>query len=280
MEATSILSSSFAPAPDAASSPTDGSPYRDDAATARLAARGCIASRNALVETHLPFVVRLARDHRGMGIPVEDLVHDGVLGLIEAARRFDPDRGNRFLTFASWWIRKALLGALARGTGVVPVPSYQRRRMAEIREAESELHRALGRRPRAEEVSARLGRSVERVHRTLRRQRREVRIDHPTGSGDDRPLVERLSRGHEDSPEADLLRGELDRSLRSELDRLGRREREVLSWRFGLDGEPPRSLQEISLRIGVSRERVRQIELEARGKLRKRLARRRLVPLD
>lgn len=246
---------------------------------ARRAAAGCLQSRNDLVRKHLPYVTRVAGEFGGLGLPHEDLVHEGTLGLLDAVRRFDADRGFKFLTFATWWIRKSMRVALRNGVGVVAVPSHQRRRLREIRDAEFELRAELGRRPDETELSERVGRSVSLVRRTIGRGRYEARIDTPAGEDGSATWAQLLEDPDAIDPEADLLRGELRERLRRELDGLGRREFDILRWRFGLDGEPVRSLQEVSERIGVSRERVRQIEVDVKRRLRRRLSRCRLAPV-
>lgn len=247
---------------------------------ARRAANGCVESRNRLVETHLPYVIRLAREYRGLGLPLEDLIHEGALGLMEASRRFDAGRGHRFLTYATWWIRKSLRRALRRGGGVVAVPSYQRRRLREIRDAERDLRSALGRAPSEGELSDRLGRSVQRVRRTLDRRRLEVGLDAPAGERAGTTWADRLADAGDRGPESDVLRDEIRRRLLEALEHLDPRQRTVVSSRYGLDDAPPRSLQALSEDLGLSRERVRQIEVEAKRSLRRRLARERLAPVD
>jgi RNA polymerase sigma factor (sigma-70 family) len=159
------------------------------------------------------------------------------------------------------------------------VPGYQRRRLREIRDAEFELRAELGRRPDENELSARLGRSVSRVRHTIGRRQYEIRIDTPAGEDGNATWAQRLEDRDAVDPEVDLLRGELREQLQRELDCLESRELDILRWRFGLDDEPVRSLQEVSERVGLSRERVRQIEVEVKRRLRRRLSRSRLAPV-
>ena len=206
-------------------------------------------------------------------------MNEGTLGLLEAVRRFDPDRGFKFLTFASWWIRKSMRVALRTGAGTVAVPGHQRRRLREIQDAESDLRAELGRSPDDLELSRRLGRSVRGVRRTLGRRRRVLRIDAPAGESRGTTWAQLLRDEDGVDPESGLLRDEVRNRLRKELESLGRREFDILRWRYGLDDEPPHSLQEISERIGLSRERIRQIEVQVKARLRRRLLRVRLAPV-
>ena len=172
-------------------------------------------------------------------MPHEDLVHEGHLGLFEAARRFDPAYGVRFLTFAAWWIRKAMRAAIERDGTPVRVPSTQRRRM-----------RAKLPIPRA------------------------VRLDHPVGSDPDAPtFLERLPDPTAISPERNVLRDEAIAHLRAAVGALAGRQREVVELRYGTSTKPPMTLLEAGGALGVSRERIRQIEGEALERLRRRLAR-------
>jgi RNA polymerase primary sigma factor len=235
-----------------------------------------VAARNPndeLVTAHMGFVVRMATRYRDMGVPLEDLIHEGTLGLIEAARRYDPARGTRFLTFAVWWIRKSILTALDQSS-VVRVPEYERRRGREMRSAETCLTRDLGRRPDMDELSRALARSASDVERTRARQRREVRLYDRVRPDDERTVGDGLCDAGAASPEAALIRFETGRVLLSAVHELGERERRVLGRRYGLDGESPQILRDVGRTLGISRERVRQIEDRAIERLRRILVRR------
>jgi RNA polymerase primary sigma factor len=229
-------------------------------------------SLQRLVEGNLRFVAKVAAEYRHLGMPLEDLVNEGNLGLLEAARRFDPERGTRFITYAIWWIRKSILKALAEQTSLVRLPHYQIRSAREIREAESALMRDLGRRPDREEISRRLDRSIDRVERTMRTIGQEVRsLDEPAHRTDDRPLSEAIADEALETPEEELIRRESRVWVEWAVGRLNEQERRVIAFRFGLEGSPPLTLQETGERIGVCRERVRQIETQAKQRLRRLL---------
>jgi len=247
------------------------------------------ASCERLVEGNLGFVVRVANEYRGMGVPFEDLLAEGNLGLFEAARRYDSGSGAKFITYAVWWIRKRILQALDEQSSLVRLPCHHRKRMREIRLAEDALRRELGRDPHREEISRRLGRdgvssAVEArglpaaavgIERVLSRHRRVVSLDRDA-EGQDGPMRGWSGRlaGSNRRADEDLIHGETIDRLVDAVDRLPPAERSVIRSRFGLDAEAARTLREIGREMGLSRERVRQIECRAKERLRRLLDRR------
>lgn len=220
---------------------------------ARESLEGCEAARRTLVEKNLGFVVVVAKEFRRYGVPFEDLLGEGNLGLLEAARRFDPSRGVRFTTYAVFWVRKAILEALTRHTRVVRLPNYQVRRN---RSARGDAARSNGATPTP----------------------RAVPLDADSVDGT-RGLLATLADPSATDPEARTIEFETTRELRLALSRLSPKERIVLHGRFGLDGGGSRSLQEVGQDVGLSRERVRQIEARAVERLRRALvAQRRIRP--
>jgi RNA polymerase sigma factor (sigma-70 family) len=227
-----------------------------------------------LIHANLSFVVRVAMEYRGLGLSFEDLLSEGNLGLLEAARRFDASRGNKFITYAVWWIRKAILGALATKSSLVRAPANKMRRLKQIRQAEEDLRRTLGRIPSREEVSAHLSQSIGETERILQYRRHVVSIDQQVGDRSTRTLRDLLPDVRASSPEQRLIRLEQTTRVADAVGRLPQRERFVLERRFGLLGEPAETLNEISRRMGLSRERVRQIEAQAMERIRRILNRR------
>jgi RNA polymerase primary sigma factor len=193
-----------------------------------------------LVGSHLPFVVKIAREYRRHGVPFEDLLSEGNLGLLEAARRFDAGRGARFTTYAAWWIRKFILQALRTQSGLVRLPDARRR--------------AAGSRP--------AGRHVE------------LRLDHRGGHGDRASLAEVLADPSCGCPEQRTVQRDLELRLVSALGGLSGPSQRVLQGRFGLSGDDPLTLKQVGEREGFSRERARQIENDALRRLRRELTRR------
>jgi RNA polymerase primary sigma factor len=215
---------------------------------------------NELVKANLAFVVKLANDYRWTGVPVEDLINAGNIGLIGAARRFDPTRKVRFTTYAAFWVRKAILEAVAGESRVVRLPAYHTQMQREIFQAETSLRRSLGRRPSRAELADHLKMSQSRLERLLRYGGSEVSLDDPVEDTPGAVLRKKLAEPDDVSIEQKILLNELTSSLQRLLGELDRRQRTVLKLRFGLEGARPRSLSEIGERLKVSRERVRQIE--------------------
>jgi RNA polymerase primary sigma factor len=211
-------------------------------------------------EVNLAFVIKVANEYRWTGVPVEDLVNAGNLGLIGAARRFDVNRNVRFTTYAAFWVRKAILEAVAEESRVVRLPAYHMQMQREILDAESFLRRRLGRRPSRNELADHLSMNVGRLERLLRHGGGEISIDEPLDDARGTTLSDRLVDSEEPSIERKILLKELTDSLERLLGELDRRQRTVLKLRFGLEGARPSSLSEIGRRLKVSRERVRQIE--------------------
>lgn len=220
---------------------------REEEADLALRARaGDREALNRLVEANLGFVVKVAREYRHLGVPFEDLLNEGNLGLLEAARRYDGSRGTKFITFAVWWIRKAILAAVAQGSGLVRLPDYERRRLRRIRLAEGPLPQdALHGYPRTRS------------------------LDEPASREGETSLGERLTDDSATTSEEDLLQREAIELLCQTLERLEPQERRVLEYRFGLAAEPCLVLREVGYRMSVSRERVRQIEVCAMRRLRR-----------
>jgi RNA polymerase primary sigma factor len=237
-------------------------------------ARGDPAALSVLIESNLPFVVRMAADLSHLGVPFEDLLGEGNLGLLEAARRFDPARGTRFITYAAWWIRKAMLGATARHLAPVHSTRYGARQARRVRAAACTLSARLGRPAEPDEIGAVLGQSGERVARTLERRPRRTPLDLPAVEDGSQTLADRLADERDVSPEESLLRGESGRLVELALAALSERERQVIRRRFGLDGQPPMTLRQTGRALALSGERVRQIERDAMRSLRRFFQRR------
>ena len=215
---------------------------------------------NELVKANLAFVVKIANDYRWTGVPVEDLINAGNIGLIGAARRFDATRNVRFTTYAAFWVRKSILEAVAEESRVVRLPAYHTQMQREIFAAERNLRRQLGRKPTRAELADHLSMSLRRLERLLRFGGTEISLDDPLEDTPGAVLRNKLAEPGGDSIERKIFLQELTSSLQKLLGELDRRQRTVLTLRFGLEGARPRSLREIGQRLKVSRERVRQIE--------------------
>jgi RNA polymerase primary sigma factor len=224
-----------------------------------------------LVEANLRFVVSYAKRYRGMGVSFLDLVHEGNLGLIEAARRFDPERNVKFITYAVWWVRQALLHALSDQARVFSLPAKLSGVAARFSRDVADLAEQLDRAPTTREIADDLEISEADVDALQRIRGAELSLSERLGAGEDGPeLGETLEQESVPPVEERLIRRRLAEQVRAALGELEPREREVMRLRFGLDrGGEQRTLQEVGDRLGVTRERVRQIETRAKDRLRR-----------
>jgi RNA polymerase primary sigma factor len=249
-------------------------PPDEELALARQAQSGCQDSLRELVESNLGFVIKVALEYRSSGLPLEDLFAEGSLGLIEAVKHFDPDKGNRFITYAVWWIRKSILIALSNNSRLVKLPAYRQKRIRELRDTERQLQHSLGRRPSRTEIRERFSARRSTIDSLLQLDHRELSLDAPANSQSDMTLFDKLADSRDSSPEDFFLKREGRTLLREAVAKLNERERNIIIHRFGLADEPPLTLTEIGDQLGLSRERVRQLEHEIKKRLRRLLARR------
>jgi RNA polymerase primary sigma factor len=236
---------------------------------ARDIQRGSREALNELVESNLSFVAKVASEYRALGLPFEDLLNEGNLGLIEAAHRFDADKDIKFISYAIWWIRKAILKALAEQCHVVRLPYSQIKKVKEIRRAEKALRKELGRKPNREEISNYLERSVAKIDKVLQYTAHEVSLDEPVGDDLEVPLSDCLTDKAAITVEQEILEEEMVHGVGELFVHLNEQQQTVLTYRFGLGGEQPLTLQETGARMNLSRERVRQIECQAKERMRK-----------
>lgn len=250
-------------------------PTREDEAALVQRARNAPPgdpSLHELVMSNLPFVIKVASEYRNLGLPREDLVNEGNLGVIEAARRFDPGRGTRFLTYAVWWIRRSMLRALARQASLVHVPAYQMQKLRHAVDVGRRLSKELGRQADREEISREMQVGLAAVDDILRLRSRELSLDEPVGRDRDMPLSDGLADERTPDPEHAMIRNEQAALVRWALQALDDEERTIIVQRFGLEGGTAPTLREMGKRLGVSHERIRQIEDRAKRRLRKAIA--------
>ena len=224
-----------------------------------------------LVEGNLRFVVSYSKRYRGLGVPFLDLIHEGNLGLMEAARRFDPDRNVKFITYAVWWIRQALTHALSTQTRAFSLPQKVSGAAARLTREVAELTDHLERKPTSSEIAADTEMSEQDVATLMRLGLRDVSLSDRLGAaGDEGPELADLLESPSPPIDDALLRQSLIARVRAALSELDDKEREVVELRFGLDRDGEmRTLQEIGEALHLSRERIRQIEARAKEKLRR-----------
>jgi len=229
---------------------------------ARRIREGDESAVDKLARANLRFVVSVAKQYQNQGLSLPDLINEGNLGLIKAARKFDETRGFKFISYAVWWIRQSILQALAEQSRIVRLPLNQVGSLNKISKALSRFEQAHERRPSAEELAETMDVPVEKIADTLKVSSRHISVDAPLVEGEDNSLLDVLS--NDDSPMADStlnqesLSQEVDRALRQ----LNEREREILKMFFGI-GCQEMSLEEIGDRFDLTRERVRQIKEKA-----------------
>lgn len=233
----------------------------------RIQEEGDEQALRELVEANLRFVVKVAMHYQGCGLSLLDLINEGNLGLLEAGRRFRPEYNVKFITYAVWWIRQAIMQALARGSGAMRLPLRKARLASQLRVARAELAQQMGAEPTDQDLANQLNLSLEEVEDVLRISARQSSLDDDKGM-EDRREVAALGREAIPAADFDLIR----KSFREEVDRLLRelkpRERQVIELRFGMASDEPMTLEAVGKQLRLSRERVRQIEEKAKRKLR------------
>jgi len=221
-----------------------------------------------LARANLRFVISIAKKYQNRGVALIDLIQEGNVGLITAARKFDPDQGVKFISYAVWWIRQAILAALANQGRAVRVPLNRASDLARIFRERERLKQELGRDPSTEEVAYAAKLTPEIVESLSTLNSSEIRLDAPIGESDDSQLVERFIVAEASEPEEAVEERMLNENVTRALDTLSERDAKVIRLYYGLDGNREHTLEEIGNMLGVTRERVRQLRDRALKRLR------------
>src|SRR5690554_2201811 len=224
---------------------------------------------NKLSRANLRFVISVAKQYQNQGLSLPDLINEGNVGLVKAAKRFDETRGFKFISYAVWWIRQAILQAIAEQSRVVRLPLNKIGDINKIRKAAIHLEQIHERKPSAQEIAQELDMSVENVKQSLQNANRSLSMDAPFQEGEnDNNLYDVLSSSESPNPDRTLIHESLRIEIDRALDTLSPREADVVRLNFGLGGQPAMTLQEIGDTFDLSRERVRQIREKAIRRLR------------
>jgi RNA polymerase primary sigma factor len=239
-----------------------------EASLAQRIRAGDDSALETLVRSNLRFVVSVAKRYQNQGVSLADLINEGNIGLMRAAQKFDETKGIKFISYAVWWIRQAILQALAEQSRIVRVPLSRAGTLHRIGKRSSSLTQELGREPTLDEIAEELELSQEEIKHTLAMAQAHLSLDAPLVPGEDGQLLDYVSDQYAAGPDEDLYTEALTRSIDEALGTLNEREAKVLRLYFGLGETEPLTLEQIGERFGITRERVRQIKERALSRLR------------
>jgi RNA polymerase primary sigma factor len=247
---------------------------KEEITLARRIKRGDKKAREQMITANLRLVVKIARDYEGLGLPLLDLINEGNIGLMKGVQRFDPGRGAKLSSYASWWIKQAVRRALSNQSKTIRLPVHVVDRLTHIRRAEVKLRETLDREPNDEEVADELGLDARRVRRYRDASRAPVSLDSPVSTDNETAISEIVADSNAAAPFDQLVKDNDSELVKEVLATLDARESRILAMRFGLDNGRPKTLEEVGARLGVTRERIRQIQEEALQKMRVKIEKR------
>ena len=242
--------------------------HADEIRLANGIARGCKRSKDKLVEANLRLVVSIAKKYRNRGVSFLDLIQEGNLGLIRAAEKFDPSKGFKFSTYATWWIRQAITRAIADKGRTIRIPVHMVEKVNKYHRTHRRMIQTLGREPSEEEIARELGVFVEEIQRLQEISQRSISLATPVGDDDSSELGDFLEDAGSVTPTDAVSESLLKAHLREALDELPERERQIIELRFGMKDDRPRTLEEVGREFDITRERVRQIQMKTLNLLR------------